>query len=181
MTQLAMESQTIAEVYKFCPRCATENSEPGAVPFKCVDCGFSNYFSPVAAVGGIVVNEAGEMLFIRRSRDPGKGKWGLPGGFVDPNESGEQAVAREVYEEVGLEVTGTSYLMSHPNQYNYRGIVSPVIDLFYLVEVKTLDGISLALDEVDYYEWSIPSNEHLDNMAFHSNRLAVEHWMGSKS
>lgn len=117
------------------------------------------------------------MLFIRRARNPGKGKWGLPGGFVDAGETGEAAVVREVNEEIGLEVTSTTYLMTYPNQYDYRGVVADVIDLFYLADVVTREGISLAEEEVDHFEWAHPDEAHLTNMAFHSNRLAIEHWM----
>ena len=177
MTQLAMDTQTLAEAFQFCPRCGTKAAQPGRVPFQCAECGYSNYFGPVAAVGAIVVNEQDEMLFLRRSRDPGKGKWGLPGGFVDPGETGEEAVAREAQEETGLEVTATKYLLTYPNEYEFHGIVSTVIDLLYLVEVKSLDGIALAVEEVDHFEWARPSARHLDNMAFESNRLAIEHWL----
>ncbi|MEM8733646.1 MAG: NUDIX domain-containing protein, partial [Planctomycetota bacterium] len=89
MQESSAPSKHVSQVYEFCPRCAKPASNPGQVPFQCVECGFTNYFGPVTAVGGIVVNEKGEMLFIRRARDPGKGKWGLPGGFVDAGETGE--------------------------------------------------------------------------------------------
>lgn len=171
------ESKPLASVFKFCPSCAAPNPEPGAIPFQCASCGYTNYFGPVAAVGAIVVNEKQEMLFVRRSRDPGKGKWGLPGGFVDPDESGEEAVIREVSEETGLDVISTKYLMTAPNKYEFRGAVASVIDLFYLVEVRSLDNIQLAVEEIDQYDWAKPDSEHLENMAFHSNRLAIEHWM----
>lgn len=135
------------------------------------------YFTPVAAVGGLVVNQKQELLFVRRARDPGKGKWGLPGGFVDPGENAEQATIREVQEETQLKVIETSYLCSHPNEYDYRGLISAVIDIFYLCKVQTLDEVIVDKQELDDYEWSVPDQEHLDNMAFHSNRLAIEHWM----
>lgn len=171
-----MDSQFVAEVYRFCPSCGVPNSNPGCTPFKCEKCGFYNYFGPVAAVGGIVVNEQGEMLFIRRSRDPGKGKWGLPGGFVDAGETAEQAITREIHEEVGLTVVSTEFLTTAPNEYHLRGICSPVIDLFYVVSVQSETQIELAVDEVDHFEWSRPTLSHLENMAFESNRLAVELW-----
>ena len=171
-----MVSQFVAETYRFCPSCGELHPNPGCTPFKCEKCGFYNYFGPVAAVGGIVVNERGEMLFIRRSRDPGKGKWGLPGGFVDAGETAEQAVAREIHEEVGLTVVSTEFLTTAPNEYHLRGISSPVIDLFYVVRVQSEAQIALAVDEVDHYEWSRPTPSHLENMAFASNRLAIELW-----
>ena len=170
MTELPLES-----VYQYCPRCASATKEAGAVPFRCAQCGFTQFFGPVAAVGAIVTNQEGQILLVRRAKDPGKGRWGLPGGFVDRYEVIEDAVAREVLEETSLRVTRCEYLMSSPNRYNYGGIVAPVIDLFYRCDV---DGeITLADGELDHFEWVHPTAEHLDNLAFESNRIAIERWM----
>ena len=167
----------LADAYLFCPRCGTEVESRGRIPFRCRECGFADYFGPVAAVGAIVVNAKQEMLFVRRSRDPGKGKWGLPGGFVDPDETAEDALRREVAEETGLQVKTLSFLLTLPNRYEHHGVVAPVIDLFFEAQVASPERISLAEDELDAFEWSRPTPKHLDNMAFQSNRLAVEDWM----
>jgi 8-oxo-dGTP diphosphatase len=45
------------------------------------------------------------MLMILRGHEPAKGLWSIPGGRIEPGESDEQAVVREVREETGLEVT----------------------------------------------------------------------------
>lgn len=132
----------------------------------------------MAAVGGLVTNAAGKLLLVRRARDPGKGKWGLPGGFVDRGESVEQALEREILEETQLVVTNSKYLMTHPNSYNYQGVVAPVIDLFYTCRVESLGDLELAKEELEHFEWTDPTPDHLNNMAFDSNRIAIEFWMG---
>ncbi len=175
-----MTTKTIESHYKFCPCCGAENSELGSVPFRCKHCGFANFFGPVAAVGGLISNQVGELLLVRRARDPGKGKWGLPGGFVDRNETIESALAREIEEETRLVVTEIEYLMSHPNTYLYHGVAAPVIDLFYACSVSEVEALELAPDELEHFEWARPTANHLENMAFHSNRVAIEFWLQSR-
>ena len=119
-------------------------------------------------------------MLVRRARDPGKGKWGLPGGFVDRDESVEQALVREILEETKLVVTRTEYLMTHPNQYNYGGVIAPVIDLFYVCHADAHCDLELAPEELEHFEWTRPRAEHLENMAFHSNRVAIEFWMSGQ-
>jgi mutator protein MutT len=175
--ELPMPATAVEHQFNFCPRCAAENTSIGAVPFRCVECGFADFFGPVAAVGGLIINEKNEVLLVRRARNPGKGKWGLPGGFVDRGESVEQALVREIVEETKLVVTRAEYLMTHPNQYNYGGVVAPVIDLFYVCHVDAHQDLELAPEELEHFEWTRPRAKHLENMAFHSNRLAIEFWM----
>jgi ADP-ribose pyrophosphatase YjhB (NUDIX family) len=52
-------------------------------------------------VGGAVVRD-GRLLLVRRASRHGRGNWQLPGGFIEPNETIEQAVVREVLEEAGV-------------------------------------------------------------------------------
>lgn len=172
-----MKAPWIESFYKFCPHCAAENPKTGTVPFRCQRCGFANFFGPVAAVGALVANDQNELLLVRRARDPGKGKWGLPGGFVDREETIEQAMRREVYEETGLQVIGPRYLMSYPNHYDYRGMIAPVIDIFYCCQADPTAQVSLAEDELEQFEWARPAASHLDQMAFPSNRMAIEYWL----
>lgn len=66
----------------------------------------------------IVVDELGRLLLMERADTGG---WGLPGGFMEPGESFEQAAVREVQEELGIAVTDLSLLgvFSGP-EYHYR-------------------------------------------------------------
>lgn len=56
-------------------------------------------------MGALVHDDEGRLLVVRRGRPPGEGQWSVPGGRVEPDESDQQAVAREVLEETGLHVT----------------------------------------------------------------------------
>src|SRR3979409_362313 len=58
----------------------------------------------VRCVGGIAHDPAGRLLLIRRANEPGRGLWSLPGGRVEPGETDEEAVRRELLEETGLQV-----------------------------------------------------------------------------
>ena len=58
---------------------------------------------PVCAVGAIVL-EKGELLLVKRDREPARGLWSLPGGRVIWGESLMEACAREVREETGIDV-----------------------------------------------------------------------------
>lgn len=58
---------------------------------------------PWLGVGGIVFQED-RVLLVKRGKDPGRGKWSIPGGAVDIGEAVERAVKREIEEETGLHV-----------------------------------------------------------------------------
>jgi len=60
---------------------------------------------PIVGVGAVIVSE-GKLLLEKRSNEPSKGKWTIPGGLVDLGESIEQAVIRETKEETCLDVEG---------------------------------------------------------------------------
>jgi 8-oxo-dGTP diphosphatase len=58
----------------------------------------------VACVGAVVHDTRGRLLLIRRGHEPSRGLWSVPGGRVEPGETPEAAVEREVLEETGLRV-----------------------------------------------------------------------------
>jgi ADP-ribose pyrophosphatase YjhB (NUDIX family) len=58
----------------------------------------------IPCVGAIINDHHGRLLLIKRGHEPDAGLWSLPGGRVEPGETDEQAVVREVSEETGLSV-----------------------------------------------------------------------------
>lgn len=169
--------QPIRKAWKFCPHCGDLAKKPGKHPFVCEACHFTHFFAPVSAVGAIATDPDGQVLLLVRARDPGKGMYGLPGGFIDAGETAEQALQREVLEEVQLEVTSYRYLASFPNEYNYRGFVLPVTDMFFVVEVASFDTMHLADGEISDWHFCHPKKRELSRMAFQSNRLALEKFL----
>lgn len=134
--------------FHFCPECGSGNfSENNSKSKKCTDCGFTYYFNSSAAVVAIIENEKGEVLIARRAKDPAKGTYDLPGGFVDMYETAEEAIAREVREETGLLITSSKYLFSIPNIYVYSGFEVHTMDLFF--QCKSLDdSVMTPMDDV---------------------------------
>ena len=74
-------------------------------------------------VGGAVVRD-GELLLVRRASRHGRGNWQLPGGFIEPDETIEQAVLREVLEEAGVtaEVQGVLGLRNRYDPESGNGV-----------------------------------------------------------
>ena len=54
-------------------------------------------------IGAIIVDERGQVLLLQHRFRPGSG-WGIPGGFIHPREQPEEALRRELREEIGLEI-----------------------------------------------------------------------------
>lgn len=78
---------------------------------------------PVVGVGAVVVRD-GRVLLIRRGQPPLEGRWSVPGGRVEAGESLQEAVAREVREETGVQVRpGPLLTVFDPVERDARGTV----------------------------------------------------------
>ncbi|MFM7057031.1 MAG: NUDIX domain-containing protein, partial [Planctomycetota bacterium] len=99
-------AKPIRRAWQYCPKCGQAAAKQGKNPFRCQVCGYTHFFGPVSAVGAITTDAAGQVLLLVRAKDPGKGKYGLPGGFIDAGETAEEALHREVKEvQSGLDTT----------------------------------------------------------------------------
>lgn len=159
------------DLFRFCPRCGA-TATPGANPFRCTACDLTYFFNPTVAAGAFVFNAAGEVLLTRRAKEPAKGKFGIPGGFLDIGETAEDGLRREIREEVGLDVTDVRLLCSAPNRYEYKGIVYPVCDLIFTA-VAVEPGKAEALEEIAGLDWRHPKAVDPEEIAFPSMRLGL--------
>ncbi|NJM42690.1 MAG: NUDIX hydrolase, partial [Anaerolineae bacterium] len=75
-------------------------------------CGYVHYENPVPGVGLLIEHE-GQLVLIRRGHPPHVGEWALPSGFIEVDETAEQAAVREAYEETGLQVELTELFSVH--------------------------------------------------------------------
>ena len=168
------DSTPVVKTFRYCPSCGVERSNGCQNPFRCESCGYVMYFSPAAAVGAIICNTQGDIMFLVRGKDPGKGKLGLPGGFVDAGETLEVSLRREVLEESSLVVEEIRYLCSFPNQYDYQGVMVEVLDTFFVCSVESFDSLAAQAGEVEGFCFEKPTLATLEKMAFASNRKAIE-------
>jgi NAD+ diphosphatase len=117
--------------FKYCPSCGA--SEPRFLDGKrwfCSACSFE-FFRNAATAAGVILHCAEGIVLLERARDPGKGKLGLPGGFVDPGERAEDAVRRECLEEIGWAPPELAFLGTYPNTYEYGGVIYDTCDLYF--------------------------------------------------
>lgn len=99
--------------HRFCGRCGQENAlrSPRQILF-CPQCDVDYY--PRINPCIIVLVTRGDQILLARSIRRGATFFSCLAGFIEPGESAEQAVAREVYEEVGIEINNIRYVKSQP-------------------------------------------------------------------
>ena len=99
------------------------------------------------ACDGILV-ENGKILLIRRAREPGLGKWAVPGGRIEENETAEECLKREFKEETGLDVEPVKLvgIYSKPERDPRK-----IIPAAYIV--KRIGGDLKAGDDAGEAEW----------------------------
>lgn len=156
----------------YCPACGLKSLETiSSKKFVCNQCQFTFYQNTAAAVM-VAICCQDELLVATRARNPGIGMWDLPGGFVDPNESLEEAVVRELYEELAFTVTGAKYIFSNSNTYLYKDVEYKTCDAFFVVELDEKPTVQ-AQDDVAAVEWVKLADADITRFAFESAQKAV--------
>lgn len=153
----------------YCPVCGAQKFAPcNRKALMCAKCNFLLYINPAAAVAGIISGPGDETILLTiRKHAPGSGMLDLPGGFIDYNESAEQALRREIFEELNLEVTIEGFFSSFPNEYIYKNVTYNTLDLAFLCSCSSFDSIRPADDVADYI-FMHPREIKEENIAFTS-------------
>jgi len=163
--------------FQYCPVCGSKRFIENSFKSKeCKQCGFIYYFNSVAATAIFITNKKGELLVVRRAKEPAKGMFDLPGGFVDLHETAEDAIIREVKEETGLQISMPEYLFSLPNIYPYSGFDVHTVDLFYQYSIETFPELQAGDDAESLI--ILGRNEiQIEPFGLDSIRRGVEIWL----
>ena len=162
------------ELFSFCPRCGSKEIESHEenTAIKCKDCGFIYFFNASGAVIAVVTNDNNELLVTKRAFEPYKGKLDLPGGFILPGETAEDALVREVMEELNVEIYDLEFCFTMANKYPYSQMFVNTIDLVFKGKVKDLSAIQPG-DDVEDYAFMRPGAINPDDFGMDSVRKAV--------
>jgi ADP-ribose pyrophosphatase YjhB (NUDIX family) len=94
----------LTETFRHCPRCGSKLGDPGNDSGAHCDTCDRTWYHNAAPTAGCVIVRGGRALVTKRARVPEKGRFDIPGGFLEPDEDPVAGVKREVQEELGMEV-----------------------------------------------------------------------------
>ncbi len=162
--------------FKHCPFCGDRNiSNHDVKALICQSCGGVYYHNAATAVAAIIECDD-KIILTQRAYDPFKGMLDLPGGFCDYNESLEEALKREIREELNAEIVEMNYYCSAPNKYYYKNVYYFSNDAFFICKIDSIADIK-ANDDVSDVLVVKPGRSELENIAFDSIRKVIEQYL----
>jgi 8-oxo-dGTP diphosphatase len=155
----------------YCPNCGStlHMAEAAGRPRPvCPDCGFVYYHNPIPAVG-ILIEQDGGLILIKRGHPPDPGEWALPSGFIEADESVEEAAIREAKEETGLDIKLRDMVgvFSFPDGPPTSGII-----VFY--RARPIGGKMEAGD--DAVDVRVFDPDEIPELPFRTHRQALQRW-----
>lgn len=151
----------------FCGNRLTQKDWEGRVRPFCPRCRRPIYENPVPASALVVVDQAANLLLTKRSVDPKKGLWCLPGGFMELSETPEASALRELREETGLVGVIRTLLGVRSNHSDRYGTV---LIVGYLV--TDYSGEPVPGDDAEAVDFFSP--EALPEIAFESHAFFIQ-------
>jgi ADP-ribose pyrophosphatase YjhB (NUDIX family) len=132
----------------------------------CELCSFNN---PKATVTAIAIRD-NKVLLLKRNEEPFKGMWDFVGGYMQADELPEEALRREIKEELGVDATLT-YIKPMYGSAVWKDEAYPILSHFYLVEL--IGDITLN-DENSDYCWMPLDKLEPSEIAFDSNMMMAK-------
>lgn len=172
-------NRSMAKKYRFCPFCATPMVEAfrfDQVRPCCPACGFVQFPDPKVAVIALVIHED-RILLVQRGVDPAKGRWALPGGYMDAGEMPSAALQRELAEEVGLVIEVQELIKIYPMN-NGEGERVGIVLAFKALPTAGLQ-IPRVGDDVADAGWFAPK-EIPAELAFESTTTLIDTWLAGR-
>lgn len=161
----------------FCAKCGESSfTKLQANQYQCSKCHFT-YFHNVAAAVSAIINVQGNVLLTARAKAPGKGLLDLPGGFVDPGESLEQALVRELKEELAFKVENLNYLFSFANPYLFRDVEYNTVESVFEIRCAQQPFFNIEKEEISQIIWLPPNKIEQNKLAFESTKRAIQAYM----
>jgi 8-oxo-dGTP diphosphatase len=139
----------------------------------CAKCGFVQFRNPIPGVV-VLIERDGQVLLGKRAGGFGKGRWGLPQGYIEFDEDFLSAAIREVKEETGLDVEIRSIINVVSN------LLSPGLHTLAIVLLAAVvAGEPCACDDLETLEW-VPLAGPLPEMAFEADEHIIERYRQTK-
>ena len=147
----------------------------------CTGCGLIHYVNPKVVVGAIP-ERAGRVLLMRRAIEPRYGAWTFPGGFMEIDETAEQAALREAEEEVGLSLTLGSLLGVYSRPAARAGSGPGGGPGVVVVVFRARVGRAPPTPGTECLEtaWFRPEEIPWEDLAFETTRWALRDWVALK-
>jgi len=159
--------------FKHCPSCgkpSVKDKDPKAMV--CTSCGYVYYHNTAAAVAAVIEVED-KILLTVRAHEPKAGMYDCPGGFVDYNESAEEACRREIREELGVDIEVQGFLGTFPNRYEYRSVIYHTTDIFLVCRFTDESAVLRPNDELLSVKYFTPEEIPFERLGFESMKLGL--------
>ena len=129
---------------------------------------------PVASVLSVVVHDA-NVLLVRRINPPDAGKWGYPGGWIDPGETMAQAAVRELFEETAIRADARC-VFNALDAFDYDEEGAPRRQFVMVAVLCTwVAGTPIAGDDATEAAWfPIATLSQLENVSEYVDTLAYQ-------
>jgi len=164
--------------FKYCPVCCHKIKVIDKKLLKCSFCGFHFYLNPVPTTAIILENKKGEILFSKRKLSPKKNFWDLPGGFIEFGEKAEEAIIREVKEELNLSLKKPKILGTYVGLYSYQKInYQPLCLVFFeKISEKEIKQLKPA-DDVASFKFFAKDKVPWKRLAFIDIKAALKDYL----